>query len=142
LALAAIAAVGCSKPPPRPPVVPEAGFVVMRAQAQPLTTELPGRTSPLAISEVRPQVNGIIQERLFAEGSTVRKGQALYRIDPAPYRAAVDNARAQLANVEANLTSVKLKAQRYADLVKIKAVSQQDYDDAEAAAGQAASASS
>jgi membrane fusion protein (multidrug efflux system) len=138
LALAAIAAVGCSKPPPRPPAVPEAGFVVMRAQAQPLTTELPGRTSPLAISEVRPQVNGIIQERLFTEGSTVSKGQPLYRIDPAPYRATVDNARAQLANVEANLTSVRLKAQRYADLVKIKAVSQQDYDDAEAAAGQAA----
>jgi membrane fusion protein (multidrug efflux system) len=138
LILAATAVVGCSKPAPRPPAVPEAGFVVARVQPVPLTTELPGRTSPLAISEVRPQVNGIVQERLFTEGSTVKKGQSLYRIDPAPYRAAVDNARAQLANVEANLTTVKLKAQRYADLVKIKAVSQQDYDDAEAAAGQAA----
>jgi membrane fusion protein (multidrug efflux system) len=137
LALAAIVVAGCSKPPARPPSTPEAGFVVMRAQAQPLTTELPGRTSPLAISEVRPQVNGIILQRLFTEGSTVRKGQSLYRIDQAPYRAAVDQAKAQLANVEANLTTVRLKAQRYADLVKIKAVSQQDYDDAQAAAGQA-----
>jgi membrane fusion protein (multidrug efflux system) len=138
LALAAITVAGCGKPAPRPPSVPEAGFVVLRAQPQPLTTELPGRTSPLAISEVRPQVNGIVLERLFTEGSTVKKGQPLYQIDPAPYRATLDNAKAQLANVEANLTTVKLKAQRYGDLVKIKAVSQQDYDDAEAAAGQAA----
>ena len=135
--LAAIAVVGCSKPAARLPAVPEAGYVVMRVQAQPLTTELPGRTSPLAISEVRPQVNGIVLQRLFTEGSTVKKGQSLYRIDPAPYKAAVDQAKAQLANVEANLATVKLKAQRYADLVKIKAVAQQDYDDAQAAAGQA-----
>jgi membrane fusion protein (multidrug efflux system) len=137
LVLAAIAVAGCGKPPARPPAVPEAGYVVMKVQAQPLTTELPGRTSPLAISEIRPQVNGIVMQRLFTEGSTVKQGQSLYRIDPAPYRAAVDQAKAQLANVEANLTTVKLKAQRYGDLVKIKAVSQQDYDDAEAAAGQA-----
>jgi membrane fusion protein (multidrug efflux system) len=133
LALAAIAVAGCSKPPPRPPQTPEAGYVVMQAQAQPLTTELPGRTSPLAISEVRPQVNGLVLQRLFTEGSTVKKGQSLYRIDPAPYKAAVDQAKAQLANVEANLATVKLKAERYADLVKIKAVAQQDYDDAQAA---------
>jgi membrane fusion protein (multidrug efflux system) len=137
LALAVIAVVGCSKPPQRQPSVPEAGYVVMRTQVQPLTTELPGRTSPLAISEVRPQVNGIVLQRLFTEGSTVKKGQSLYRIDPAPYKAAVDQAKAQLANVEASLATVKLKAQRYADLVKIKAVSQQDFDDAQAAAGQA-----
>ena len=137
LGLAAIAVAGCGKPSARPQAVPEAGYVVMKVQAQPLTTELPGRTSPLAISEVRPQVNGIVLQRLFTEGSTVKQGQLLYRIDPAPYRAAVDQAKAQLANVEANLTTVKLKAERYGDLVKIKAVSQQDYDDAEAAAGQA-----
>jgi membrane fusion protein (multidrug efflux system) len=136
LALAAIAVAGCSKPPVRQTPTPEAGYVVMHAQAQPLTTELPGRTSPLAISEVRPQVNGIVLERLFTEGSTVKKGQSLYRIDPAPYKAAVDQAKAQLANVEANLATVKLKAERYADLVKIKAVAQQDYDDAQAAARQ------
>ena len=136
LALALISVAGCSKPPPRPAQTPEAGYAVMQAKAQPLTTELPGRTSPLAISEVRPQVNGIVLQRLFTEGSTVKKGQSLYRIDPAPYKAAVDQAKAQLANVEANLATVKVKADRYADLVKIKAVAQQDYDDAQAAARQ------
>ena len=133
LVVAATALLACGKPPARPPQTPEAGYVEMQAKAQPLATELPGRTSPLAISEVRPQVNGIILERQFTEGSNVKKGQLLYRIDPAPYRAAVDQAKAQLANVESNLVTVKLKAERYADLVKIKAVAQQDYDDAEAA---------
>ena len=137
LVLAAAVLVACGKPPARPAATPEAGFVMVRTQSQALTTQLPGRTSPLAISEVRPQVNGIIQERLFTEGSTVRKGQLLYRIDAAPYRAAVDQAKAQLANVQANLATVKLRAERYADLVKIKAVSQQDYDDAQAVARQA-----
>lgn len=135
--LAVLALGACGKPPARPAVTPEAGFVVMRSQTAVLTTELPGRTSPLAVSEVRPQVNGILLERQFKEGSNVKKGQLLYRIDPAPYRAAVNQAKAQLASAEANVTSVMLKAQRYADLVKIKAVSQQDYDDAQAASGQA-----
>lgn len=138
LALAAIVTVGCGKPPARPPQTPEAGFVVMHAQAQPLTTELPGRITPLAISEVRPQVNGIVLQRLFTEGSTVRKGQPLYRIDPRTYQAAVDQAKAQLANVEASLAGTSLKAQRYADLVKINAVSKQDFDDAQALARQGA----
>ena len=137
MVLAAFALNACGKPPQRTPGTPEAGFVSMRTQTAPVTTELPGRTSPLAISEVRPQVSGVIQARLFAEGSNVRKGQLLYRIDPAPYRAAVDQAKAQLASAEANLATVKLKAERYADLVKIKAVSQQDYDDAQAVYGQA-----
>ncbi len=129
----AVALAGCGKPPQRPQQTPEAGFVVIKTQAAPLATALPGCTSPFAISEVRPQVSGIIQSRLFTEGSNVRKGQSLYRIDPAPYKAALDQARAQLASVEASQASVKLKAERYGDLVKIKAVSQQDYDDAEAA---------
>ncbi|MGZ3312824.1 MAG: efflux RND transporter periplasmic adaptor subunit [Caulobacteraceae bacterium] len=133
----ALALAACGKPPARPQPTPEAGYVVIKTEAQALTTELPGRTSPLAISEVRPQVNGIILERLFTEGSTVRKGQSLYRIDPAPYRAAVDQAKAQLASVQANMATVKVKSERYADLVKVKAVSQQDYDDAQAAYRQA-----
>jgi membrane fusion protein (multidrug efflux system) len=134
MVVAAVALAACgAKPPARPQQTPEAGYVVLKPQAAPLSTELPGRTAPFAISEVRPQVNGIVQARLFTEGSSVRKGQPLYRIDPAPYKAAVDQAKAQLASAEASLASVKAKAERYAELVKIKAVSQQDYDDAQAA---------
>jgi len=127
----------CGRPPQRQAGPPEVGVVTLTAQTVPLKTELPGRTSPYAISEVRPQVSGIVLERLFTEGANVKKDQPLYRIDPAPYRAAVNQAKAQLANAVANLQTVKLKAERYADLVKIKAVSQQDYDDAKAADGQA-----
>ncbi len=127
----------CSKPPPRQAGPPDVGVITLTAQSVTLKTELPGRTAPYAISDVRPQVSGIVLERLFTEGSNVKKGQPLYRIDPAPYRAAVNQAKAQLANAQANVQSVKLKAERYADLVKIKAVSQQDYDDATAANGQA-----
>jgi membrane fusion protein (multidrug efflux system) len=131
--LVAVALAGCGgKPPQRPTQTPEAGYVVMQAQPAPLSTELPGRTSPFAISEVRPQVGGIIQKRLFTEGANVKKDQLLYRIDPAPYKAALDQSKAQLASVEANLVTAKAKADRYRDLVKIKAVAQQDFDDAQA----------
>lgn len=117
---------------------PEVGVVTIEAQPVVLQTELPGRTSPYAISDVRPQVNGIIKERLFTEGSNVKAGQVLYQIDPAPYRAAYDQAKAQLANAQANLVTAQLKSDRYADLVKINAISRQDADDAKAAYGQAA----
>lgn len=127
----------CSKPPARPRPTPEAGVVVIKTQSVPLTAELPGRTSPFAVSEVRPQVSGIVQGRLFTEGSNVKKGQVLYRIDPAPYRATVNQAKAQVANAEASLTSLKLKAERYAQLIKLNSISQQDYDDARAAYAQA-----
>ncbi|MDB5482171.1 MAG: efflux transporter periplasmic adaptor subunit [Caulobacteraceae bacterium] len=103
-----------------------------------LTAELPGRTAPLETSDVRPQVNGIIIGRPFTEGGNVRAGQVLYQIDPAPYRAALDQARALEANAEANLATARAKAERYADLVRINAVSRQDYDDAVAFAKQAA----
>jgi membrane fusion protein (multidrug efflux system) len=101
-----------------------------------LTVELPGRTSPYETSDVRPQVNGIIVGRPFVEGANVREGQVLYQIDPAPYRAALDQAKAQEVNAEAILVTAKAKSERYADLVKINAVSRQDHDDAEAAAKQ------
>jgi membrane fusion protein (multidrug efflux system) len=100
----------------------------------PLKSDLPGRTSPFQVSDVRPQINGIIQARLFEEGANVRAGQLLYQIDPAPYRATYDQAVAQLANARATLVSAKLKAARYADMVKINAVSHQDADDARAVA--------
>jgi membrane fusion protein (multidrug efflux system) len=102
-----------------------------------LTTELPGRTSAYLIAEVRPQVGGIIQKRLFTEGSDVKEGEVLYQIDPAVYQATYNSAKAALARAEANLIPIRLKAGRYAELVKINAVSQQDYDDANAALKQA-----
>jgi membrane fusion protein (multidrug efflux system) len=112
----------------------------MTLQAQPVTLEadLPGRTNPYQVSDVRPQISGIIQDRLFEEGSDVHAGQLLYRIDPAPYQAAYDQAVAQLANARAVLTSARLKAARYADMVQIAAVSRQDADDARAASDEAA----
>ena len=123
-------------PPPQGPAV--VSVVTVQAQNVALESELPGRTSPYQISDVRPQVNGIIQARLFEEGSNVRAGQVLYQIDPAPYQAAYDQAVAQLANARASVVTAKLKADRYADMVKINAVSHQDADDARAAADEAA----
>ncbi len=132
---------GCAKkqeagmmPPGGPP---EVGIVVMEAKSVPLTTELSGRTSPHLIAEVRPQVGGIIQKRLFTEGSDVKEGQVLYQIDPSSYKAAFASARAALAKAEANLAPARLKEERYRDLVKINAVSKQDYDDATATLKQA-----
>jgi membrane fusion protein (multidrug efflux system) len=130
-----VALAGCSAAP-KPPPPPPPAVTVMTIEPQPVTlkSDLPGRTMPLEVSDVRPQVNGIIQARLFKEGANVRAGQLLYQIDPAPYRATYDQARAQLANARATLISARLKAERYADMVKINAVSHQDADDARAAA--------
>jgi membrane fusion protein (multidrug efflux system) len=137
-ALAGCGAHGLGGPPDQGPA--EVGVVTLRAAPVTLTTELPGRTSPFETSDVRPQVGGLIVSRPFTEGALVHAGQVLYQIDPAPFRAAYDQAKAQLASAQANLTTVKLKADRYADLVKISGVSKQDYDDAAAAARQAAAA--
>jgi membrane fusion protein (multidrug efflux system) len=132
---------GCGKktnagaPPPSGP--PEVGVVIVKPERVTLTTELSGRTSPQLIAEVRPQVSGIIQKRLFAEGSDVKAGQVLYQIDPATYQAAYASARAAQAKSEANLLPARLKAERYKELVGIKAVSQQDNDDAFAGLKQA-----
>lgn len=111
---------------------PEVGVLEVKPQRVALTSELAGRTAPMLMAEVRPQVNGIIQKRVFTEGSDVKAGQVLYQIDPATYRAAYDSAKAAEARAEANLGTVKLKEERYRDLVKIRAVSQQDYDDVHA----------
>jgi membrane fusion protein (multidrug efflux system) len=120
-----------NKPPP------EVGVVTIQSEVVALTAELPGRTSPFAISDVRPQIAGIIQSRLFQEGATVKAGQPLYQIDPATYQALFDQAKAQLAYAQANVQTTRLKAERYADLVKINGVAKQDSDDAAAAYGQA-----
>jgi membrane fusion protein (multidrug efflux system) len=102
-----------------------------------LTTELPGRTSAYLVAEIRPQVNGIIQKRLFKEGSDVKAAQVLYQIDPAPFQATLDHALAALAKAEANVPAIRLKMQRYQELLADKAVSKQDFDDAAAALKQA-----
>ncbi|HEY9073184.1 MAG TPA: efflux RND transporter periplasmic adaptor subunit [Desulfobaccales bacterium] len=119
------------------PPVPEVATVTIEPQQVELTTELPGRTSPYLVAEIRPQVNGIIKKRLFREGSDVKAGQLLYQIDPAPFQVALDSAKASLGKAEANLPSIRLKAQRYQELLVDKAVSRQDSDDAAAAMGQA-----
>lgn len=113
-----------------PPPIPEVTFVTMQSNSVITTTELPGRTSARLIAEVRPQVGGIIQKRLFTEGSDVTAGQALFQIHPALYQVAMDNARAVLARSEAQLSTIQLKEARFRDLLAQKAVSQQDYDDA------------
>ena len=126
---------GCgAKPKAPPPEPPAVSVLTIKAQSVSLESDLPGRTSPFQVSDVRPQVNGIILARRFEEGANVRAGQLLYQIDPAPYSAAYDQAAAQLANARAALVTAKLKAERYADMVKINAVSHQDADDARAAA--------
>ncbi len=127
---------GCGKEnqsaaPPQGP--PEVGVVEVQPRKVSLTTELSGRIAPRMIAEVRPQVGGIIQKRLFTEGSEVKAGEVLYQIDPATFRAAHNSAKAALARAEANRNSVRLKEERYRDLVKINAVSLQEYDDASAA---------
>jgi len=138
--LAAMAAVlaGCGgahqrgAPPPT-----QVGYVTLTAQPVTLRAELPGRTTASLMSDVRPQVSGIIKARLFVEGAQVKAGQVLYQIDPAPYQAAYDQARADLENAEAAVGSAALKDERYADLRKIEGVSKQDADDAAAAHTQA-----
>jgi len=119
------------------PPVPEVATVTIQPQQVELTTELPGRTSPYLVAEIRPQVNGIIQKRLFREGSDVKAGQLLYQIDPAPFQVAYDSAKASLGKAQANLPSIRLKAERHRELLVDKAVSKQDYDDAAAAMEQA-----
>lgn len=140
LALALLLSACGAKPQggPDPNAPANVGVVVIRTEPVNLTMELSGRTSASLVSEVRPQVNGVIKARLYQEGSNVRAGQALYQIDPAIYRASLDSANAALAQAQATATSAKLKADRYRELVAINAVSKQDNDDAQAAAQSAA----
>jgi len=112
---------------PAPP--PEVATVTIAPRQVELTTELPGRTSAYLVSEIRPQVNGIIQKRLYQEGSDVKAGQLLYQIDPAPFQVALDSAKASLGKAQASLSSIRAKAERYKDALAHKAVSVQDSDD-------------
>lgn len=131
IALATIVLNGCKQElPPPPRQTPQVGVVTLESQPYVLTHELPGRTAAYRIAEVRPQVDGIIQKRLFSEGSEVKAGQQLYQIDAAIYEATLKEA-------EAGLASSRSLAERYAVLVKSRAVSQQAYDEAQAASLQA-----
>jgi membrane fusion protein, multidrug efflux system len=128
---------GCGKetkagvPPQGGPA--EVGVTVVQPRQVALTTELSGRTAAFQVAEVRPQIGGIIQKRLFTEGSDVKAGEVLYQIDPASYQAAYASARAALGKAQAALVPVRLKTERFKQLVAINAVSKQDFDDATAA---------
>ena len=138
-----MALVGCSggdegKAAERP--APEVGFVVVSAKSVPVSVELAGRISAFEMSEVRPQVTGIIRRRFFAEGALVRAGQTLYEIDPRLYRAATAEASANLNSAIANAEATRTRAERLKPLAEAQAVSLQEYVDAAAAARQAAAA--
>jgi membrane fusion protein, multidrug efflux system len=145
LVLASLLLASCKPKVVSPPVgPPEVATVTIRAERVVLTTELPGRTCPYLVAEIRPQVSGLIQSRLFREGANVKAGELLYQIDPAPYQAAFNQAKAALATsqaelvtAEANLPAIRSRAERFKTLVAIHAVGQQDYDDASATLRQA-----
>jgi len=142
LALVCLLTSGCKSKPAGPPMGMSMGpvqvsVIKLQPQSLQLSTELPGRTTSYLMAEIRPQVNGIIQKRLFQEGAMVHAGQVLYQIDPAPYQASLAQAKANLDSAEANLPSLQAKADRYRDLAVIHAVGQQDSDDAVAALKQA-----
>ena len=131
---------GCGDGSPKTaaqPAPPQVGVVMLQTQQQQLDATLPGRTRAYLTAEVRPQVSGIVQQRLFTEGALVRKGQALYQLDDRSLRAAVDSAEAALAKAEASARTQEATARRNAELVKIDAISRQAHDESLAGAAQA-----
>jgi membrane fusion protein (multidrug efflux system) len=137
-AAAALAGCGHPQPPKAQTAPPQVAVVAVHKSSVPVYTDLPGRTSPWQVAEVRARVDGIVQKRLYAEGATVRAGEPLYRIDPAQYQAQLNSAIAAERKAEANLAATRAQAQRYQDLLSSNAVSKQASDNAVAAAGQAA----
>jgi membrane fusion protein, multidrug efflux system len=120
-----------------PPQTPEVGIVTVQPTTVPVIADLPGRTSAFLNAQVRARVDGIVLRREFTEGDDVKQGQRLYKIDPAPYIAALNNAKASLAKAQANVASQNALTARYKVLVAANAVSKQDYDNSIAAQGQA-----
>jgi membrane fusion protein (multidrug efflux system) len=112
---------------PRGPV--EVAVMVLQPQRAALAIELPGRTAPFRVAQVRPRITGIIQKRLFEEGATVQAGQPLYQIDPGVYAAAVDSARSAVTKGEANASSARQRSERYSKLGQAGVISQQDGDE-------------
>ncbi|MEN2474631.1 efflux RND transporter periplasmic adaptor subunit [Burkholderia sp. GS2Y] len=139
VAAAAVFLAACGKKESAPPPqTPEVGVVTVQPQSVPVFTELPGRTSAFLVAQVRARVDGIVLRREFTEGTDVKAGQRLYKIDPAPYVAALNSAKATLAKAQANLVTQNALVARYKVLVAANAVSKQDYDNAVATQGQAA----
>jgi membrane fusion protein (multidrug efflux system) len=137
-ATAAVLLAACGPKQSAPPQqTPEVGVVTVQPTTVPVVTELPGRTSAFLVAQVRARVDGIVLRREFTEGGQVKAGQRLYKIDPAPYIATLNNAKATLAKAQANLASTTAQANRYKVLVAANAVSKQDYDNAVASQGQA-----
>ncbi len=137
LALALVLA-GCSGKPDRPPPGPaQVGYVTLTVQPVTMTTELTGRTDAVASSDVRPQVDGIIKQRLFTQGSLVHAGQALYQIDPLPYIASRDQSAAALESAQASYAAAQAQANRYRTLSDVQAVSKQQIDNTVASAREA-----
>jgi len=136
-----VALSGCDQVAEQPkasaPAATPVGVVTLNSQAITLKKELPGRVSAFQIAEIRPQVSGIVQSRLFEEGTQVEKDQALYQINPDIFEAELAASKAAVARAEASIASSKSKASRYKELLAIKAVSQQDFDEADAAFKQA-----
>lgn len=131
-----LTACGGADAPPQAPAAIAVSVVTLKPQTVTLTRELPGRTTPFLVAEVRPQVGGIVKSRLFTEGGLVKAGQALYQLEDATYRAAYDSAKAALARAQATLVTAQLNFKRTSELVKIDAVSTQDFEDATAAVRQ------
>lgn len=123
---------GCSEEAPPAAEKPKVSIITVKPRPQSLTTELAGRTRAFMSAEIRPQVSGIVQQRLFVEGAQVKAGQALYQLDSATYKAALAEAEATLAKSRATLKSAQATARRDIALAKIDAISQQDKEDAEA----------
>lgn len=132
LLLAGCGKSGSAGAPSAPPAL-EAHVLTIQPHAVQLTQELPGRTSAFRVAEVRARINGIVLKRLFQEGSDVKAGDVLFQIDPAPYQAALDSAKATLAKAKAALASAQAEADRFKGLVDTEAVSKQAYDNAVAA---------
>lgn len=134
----ALAACGGEKPPAAKPPPPPVGFLTVVPQTQGLDTQLPGRTRASQSAEVRPQVSGILQKRLFTEGGMVKAGQPLYQIDARSLEAAAKSAEAALAKARATAQTARTNAERNAELVKIDAISRQVFDESQAQVAQSA----